>query len=342
MKIVGIFVCMLLIGTVLSVSGNVDVERTTIRLSSGNTLYVGGSGPGNYTSIQGAIDDAEDGDTVFVYDDSSPYYENVVVNKSINLIGGDRETTVIDGNRIGDVVYVNTDGVTISGFTIMKGKDADLQAGVNIKANYTTISDNIIKDNNDGIAIWHNYEFPMHKYYLVGNIISNNIVSSNTAVGIWLSTCNLSTVTNNIILNNDFSGIHTNYANNNLISGNELSNNDYGISLYQDSDSNKIIGNNITNNKGCGIFLLESNNNNISQNNFIENGWRNAKFVYDIGALRNRWDGNYWDYMHTMILLKRPYPYPIFGRISIGYGLGVIPWLNFDWHPANEPYDILN
>jgi len=113
--------------------------------------------------------------------------------------------------------------------------------------------------------------------------------------------------------------------------------------LYQDSDSNKIIGNNITNNKGCGIFLLESNNNNISQNNFIENRWRNAKFVYDIGALRNRWDGNYWDYMHTMILLKRPFPYPIFGKISVwsgSLGFGIIPWINIDWRPAQEPYDI--
>ncbi len=32
----------------------------------GNTLYVGGSGPNNYTTIQGAIDDSVNGDTVLV------------------------------------------------------------------------------------------------------------------------------------------------------------------------------------------------------------------------------------------------------------------------------------
>ena len=32
----------------------------------GNTLYVGGSGPGNYSSIQDAIYAASDGDTVFL------------------------------------------------------------------------------------------------------------------------------------------------------------------------------------------------------------------------------------------------------------------------------------
>ena len=59
------------------------------------TLYVGGSGPNNYTKIQDAINDASDGDTVFVYNDSIPYYEHIIINKSINLIGEDKDTTII-------------------------------------------------------------------------------------------------------------------------------------------------------------------------------------------------------------------------------------------------------
>jgi hypothetical protein len=53
--------------------------------SFSTTLYVGGTGPGNYTSIQSAINDATSGDTVFVY--SGTYYENIVIDVSINLIG---------------------------------------------------------------------------------------------------------------------------------------------------------------------------------------------------------------------------------------------------------------
>ena len=34
----------------------------------GNILFVGGSGAGNYTNIQDAINDSVDGDTIFVYD----------------------------------------------------------------------------------------------------------------------------------------------------------------------------------------------------------------------------------------------------------------------------------
>jgi len=85
----------------------------------GNTLYVGGSGPNNYTTIQSAINNASDGDTVFVYDDSSPYYEHITINTRINLIGEDKNTTIIDGGFLGGVIVkINIAGVYLSGFTI--------------------------------------------------------------------------------------------------------------------------------------------------------------------------------------------------------------------------------
>jgi parallel beta-helix repeat protein len=65
--------------------------------SNGNILYVGGEGPNNYTKIQDAINNAIDGDTVFVYNDSSPYYESIIVDKAINLVGEDKDTTIIAG-----------------------------------------------------------------------------------------------------------------------------------------------------------------------------------------------------------------------------------------------------
>ncbi|RLF45340.1 MAG: hypothetical protein DRN29_06910, partial [Thermoplasmata archaeon] len=68
---------------------------------NGNILYVGGSGTGNYSRIQDAIDDANDGDTIFVYSNSSPYYEHIIINKSINLVGENKNTTIIDGNKEG-------------------------------------------------------------------------------------------------------------------------------------------------------------------------------------------------------------------------------------------------
>ncbi|MCJ2669963.1 MAG: hypothetical protein LN416_05575, partial [Candidatus Thermoplasmatota archaeon] len=53
--------------------------------ASAKTLYVGGAGPGNYTSIQNAIFAAEPGDTVFVY--NGTYYGNIEIYKTVSLVG---------------------------------------------------------------------------------------------------------------------------------------------------------------------------------------------------------------------------------------------------------------
>ncbi|MDH7516914.1 MAG: NosD domain-containing protein [Candidatus Thermoplasmatota archaeon] len=98
----------------------------------------GGSGPDNYTRIQDAIDNASDGDTVFVYDDSSPYSGWIFVNKSITVQGENTNTTIIQGpsgNFTGFII--DSDFVKISGFTIQNGG-----AGIKIE----DFSDNIIEN----------------------------------------------------------------------------------------------------------------------------------------------------------------------------------------------------
>ena len=62
---------------------------------SGNTYFVGGHGQNNYSKIQDAIDNASDGDTIFVY--SGIYHENIVINKSITLLGSGQDSTIISG-----------------------------------------------------------------------------------------------------------------------------------------------------------------------------------------------------------------------------------------------------
>jgi len=61
---------------------NNQIIKTSDRIK---TLYVGGSGPGNYTKIQDAIDDANIFDTIFVY--NGTYYEQITISKDyLNLI----------------------------------------------------------------------------------------------------------------------------------------------------------------------------------------------------------------------------------------------------------------
>ena len=263
-------------------------ENTThdFVLSRSNVLYVGGSGPGNYSKIQDAIDNASDQDTVFVYDDLSPYNESIKIDKSINLVGENKTTTVIEGY---DGIEVSADLVTINGFTVMYVVSIDSCFNV-------TISDNIINSGS-----WNAVEL---KYS------HNNKISDNEIL-------------------NGVHGIELFYSNKNIISGNVISNNySVGIMLFAKSNKNMIKGNGISN---CffGIFA-SSRGNIIENNNFIENRV-NAIFSYFWRDIldSNYWNSNYWDRHNG------DGPKIIFGTIGF---LGVIPWINFDKNPAKEPY----
>jgi parallel beta-helix repeat protein len=240
------------------------LEKPSLTYYDRNTLYVGGGEPGNYTKIQDAIDDAGIGDTIFVYDVSSPYYENIIINKTINLTGENKHSTVIDGAGE-DVVWIVANNVSLSGFTIQTGR-----YGMRVISSHTLIFENIIIYNGlDGILMTNS------SY----NTISNNIVQYNH-LGIYLyrsqsspGSCFYNNIINNTISENYYQGIQ--------------------ISLHQ--KYNNIIGNTITKNKIGIKICCASHTNIIYHNNFKDNDenandensntWHNG---YPSG-------GNYWD-----------------------------------------------
>jgi len=219
-------------------------------------LYVGGSGFGNYSSIQDAIDNVSDGDTVFVYDDSSPYYENIIVNKTINLLGEDKNTTVIDGNRSGSSAYISADGVLVSGFTLIKSKWGNY-SGIEIKSNFNNISGNIISNNYIGISLNDS---------IINTIFCNNI--SDNWVGIIIFTSSNNIISENIIESNGDKNIIIDSSNYNTIYGNNISGSYNGIFLNS-SNNNTISNNNIFQN-GRGLQFNSSSNNTITSNNILQ------------------------------------------------------------------------
>lgn len=124
--------------------------------SGGNTLYVGGDGPGNYTAIQDAIHEANDGDTVYVF--NGTYSENIELNKRLCLIGEDKKTTIIDGKEEGCTINLSSENAIIKNFTIIGGGfDTDdftnfFRAGIRVTGSNNSICNNIFRKNRLGIS----------------------------------------------------------------------------------------------------------------------------------------------------------------------------------------------
>jgi len=135
--------------------------------------------PDDYKKIQWAIGNASDGDTIFVR--AGTYYENIIIDKTLSLVGESRSNTIIDGNRTGTVVWVQANNAVVSNFTIRNGARTVSPPliipghGVHISGSRCTIVENIITNNTeDGIEI----------YSATNCKIIRNIITNNAYIGI--------------------------------------------------------------------------------------------------------------------------------------------------------------
>jgi len=172
----------LLISSLIPSFGQNATEQPYQIISVGDILYVGGNGEGNYSKIQDAINDASSGDTVYVYEDSSPYFEHVVVNKSIKLIGEHKNNTEINGSLLDtslDTMSVVSNDVTIRGFHITDNQGFYYQAAVKIKGNNTFFSDCIISKNEwIGIYLQDTSFCQIEDCELYENLIAVHLINS--------------------------------------------------------------------------------------------------------------------------------------------------------------------
>ena len=177
-------------------------------VSAPTTYYVGGAGGGNYSSIQEAINDSSDGDTVFVY--NGTYYENVIVNKTVNLVGEDRRNTMINGSKNEDVLRIEANWVNITGFSFIEGGSLINDAGIELDSvQYCNVFGNdIFLCDHLGIYLFSSNE----------NNITDNTVYLNYGIGICLD----SSLNNNIINNNLIENTIHAYDNGNNNWGNDL------------------------------------------------------------------------------------------------------------------------
>jgi parallel beta-helix repeat protein len=227
-------------------------------------------------SIQAAINNATPESTIFVR--AGTYQESLVINKSISLIGEDRDQTIVEGQNSQFIIYITADNVNIEGFTV----DSTLNPiyGISLSGSKgNVVSRNIVEHSQQGIVLTSSSN----------NTISANIVTANTQQGIVLTSSSNNAVSANIVTANTQGGIAVYASNHNLLSGNTISGNVGGLSMYL-SGANVFSGNTLAGNDG-GEVVSFCNLNIFYHNNFYD------AVLLDSG-FRNTWDyggeGNYW------------------------------------------------
>lgn len=224
-------------------------------LGSADILHV----PGNYPTIQDAIDAAINGDTVLVapgtYVETIDFKGKAITVRSSN--GAD--VTTINGNQSGSVVsFKNYEGQNsiLEGFTLRNGNgsyDGLGRSGGAVLCFYTSpiIRNNImtynsVDNNGAGVLCW------IASPTVEGNVFSNNS-SGNNGGGLYCVTGSP------VIRNNTFSGNYANQA---------------GASIYLYESDPLIAGNTFTNNTGIwagGIAAFYYCAPTITSNTFYNN-----------------------------------------------------------------------
>lgn len=225
------------------------------------TYYVGGTGPGNYSTIQAAMNNATREDTIFVY--HGTYHEQPVIEKPLILIGENKTMTIIDGDGNGYVVTLAAGHSTISGFTITHSKKKFPLAGVYVTSDYNTISNCILTDNFYGMQLGYATRY---------NLIINNTIFHNGRCGVYF-----------------------NHSSNNRLIGNLVRDQPVnGFGLFEFSNNNSIINNTLMQDMYSGVNIRESYDNQVIGNTFIEdqNGLHKPSPEYHTVVRDNHFSGN--------------------------------------------------
>lgn len=240
--------------------------------------------PGDYPTIQEAIDAAVPGDRVIVAEGT--YEENITLKNFVDVLGAGADVTTIRASS-GNVV--SADNVTdrymkLDGFTI-DGRDS-VSTGICCvdNSNFTISNNTITQNNNYGISL-----------YSSSPTISSNTIMQND-IGVYYSGGSAGTITNNTIMQNDYEGIFCSAGPSLTISNNTITENGTGVACHNSSPT---ISENAIHSNQSGISLSNSSSPVVSKNaihwNDHEGIWTGDSHptISDNEITRNGYDGIY-------------------------------------------------
>ena len=231
-----------------------------------NIKVVDKNGEGDYTSIQEALNKEPEGTTIFIK--SGIYNEILNINKKINLIGENKEDTIIhtvsEKNKYS--ICLNAPEIAIEKLSIKNSGPGLYTSGIRITASNIQIQDCHIYETPVGIAI-----------FTSNNIINNSEFYGCTDEGVVLLGTSYLECKNNKIINCKFyencDGLELQHSTDNIITNCEFYNNTHtGIDAIISSNDRNIISNcKIYNNNVHGLYLSSSSYNKIIDCSILNN-----------------------------------------------------------------------
>lgn len=224
------------------------------------TWTVDDDGPADFRKIQEAINAAEEGDTIFVR--NGKYYENIIVNKTVALVGEESADTIVEGNQTEFVVSITRSNVKVKDLTLSNTNPINTSQRCGIIAYNATnclIQENILCFNFYGTKL-----SSCNNFTIIDNKISENLI------GIFCESSPNCTVRHNTLLNNLYRGILIENSDNYIVCDNFVSAGNYGIRAKR-SNNCTIKNNTVQRTSYYGIHISSSydckvNNNTVNEN----------------------------------------------------------------------------
>ena len=215
------------------------------------TYQVDKNGGADFTTIQAAIDAAQDGYFINIHE--GVYNEHIIINKAITVQGENKDLVIIDGGGVGFGVTVNHNDVTVQTLTIRHAGH-----GINISASYVSVANLIIDNTGKGIVL------TQATYTSISGCTINN-----SQFGCWIKQSSHNTT----IIQNSFSNSSTailiSDSDDQRITQNSIRDCPTGISLFT---SRNIVRSNTINTTDWGMVLYGSSFNTVQSNTFLHQG----------------------------------------------------------------------
>ena len=339
----------LAVGIILLFVGTCTIPSITSEQTYDKNIITVDDEPGDadFTSIKEAVNSSNPGDTIEVYSGTYPEDGILLRKDNVSLLGishelgegNDSGQPFIKGNGIDTVIKIDASHVVVSNFTIENPETETLfTAGIFVnhipsyEQNNITISECVITNSSHtGIYVTYTRD----NIRIIGNHISHCFLHGIAIMA--YSPVSSFVIIGNVITECRDSGISFDGHDHQNVSFNRISKCKMGIEFGADNTS--VYGNDIEN---CSLGIRCGGVRNI----FTKNNFKNYSRIgfwfqkYLLWPWKNKWIGNYWD------TWKGSGPKTILGFIVFEwYGewinfIFLFPWVEFDWHPAQEPYDI--